>query len=222
MDVERAIRGDELAALRSERGRIIQETIDGLPGECRRMIADCGGVVIGQYSGDAQHSRFDTVCGEAYAWMGDEFCLWIGINGRVRTFALKELLQHELAHIIFYTEMMLELGIYKPSRVEYLDRMASAYYRDRVAEYSPHGSVWRKIYGRLTGRPACSARSYSMPDDRISAALLGSLMPKFMGGGIEACVYGVYLDKPYELQPTLSLCGGVLSELELEAVNAGT
>ena len=221
MDVERAIRGDKLAALRSERERIIQETIDDLPGECKRMIADYGGVVIGQYSGDAEHSRFDTVCGEAYAWMGDEFCLWIGINGRVRDFALKEILQHELAHVLFYIEMMLDLGIYKPSRFEYLDRMDFTY-RSRQPEFSPHGSVWRKIYGRVTGRPACSARSYSMPDDRISAALLGSLMPKFMGGGIEACVYGVYLDKPHELQPTLSLCGGVLGDLELEAVNAGT
>ena len=100
MDVEKAFRRDELAALRSERERIIQETIDGLPGECKRMIAESGGVMIGQYRGESDHSRFDIVWGEAFAWLFDEFCLWIGFNGRVRTFALKEILQHELAHII--------------------------------------------------------------------------------------------------------------------------
>lgn len=209
---------ERVATLYRFRKRIIQEAIDDLPGECKRMIADNGGVVIGQYGGEANHSRLDVVCGESSVWLSESFCLWIGFNGRVRDYALKEILQHELAHIIFYTEMMLDLDLDRPSYSVYLAAMERVGRKFNPA-YSSHGSVWRKIYARLTGKPASAARSYAMPYDCVGAARWEALMPKADAVGIEPFVYGLYLDTPHEFMPTLSLCGGVLADMEREAAN---
>lgn len=210
---------ERLATLWQFREQLIQKTIDDLPGELKRMIAECGGVGIGQYSGEARDQRFDIVCGEASAWIDGKFSLWIGFNGRVRDYALKEVLQHELAHIAFYSQMMLDLGLYRPSDLAYFEAMRRANRKFDPA-YSSHGAVWRKMYARITGRSASSARHYSQPDDRVSAMRWGSLLPKAEGEGIEACLYGVYLDSSYECSSTLLMCGGVLDELEREAESA--